>query len=152
MALALLHYPYIYTDPESLKCMRYRFSNFLICCRCSVCLGEYQAEDRLQQIPACGHTFHMDCIDHWLSTRTTCPLCRLSLLPPTKPPSTPQPLEEETSYTPSVAEEDEQESSIQSCSHSTENPPPTQHLPETSNRGGQTNSETGSAAVEIVGV
>ncbi|KAH6833961.1 RING/U-box superfamily protein [Perilla frutescens var. hirtella] len=47
---------------------------------CSVCLGEYQAEDRLQQIPACGHTFHMDCIDLWLTTHTTCPLCRQSLL------------------------------------------------------------------------
>ncbi|KAF5738816.1 putative RING/U-box superfamily protein [Tripterygium wilfordii] len=48
--------------------------------QCSVCLGEYQADDRLQQIPACGHTFHMECIDHWLSNHTTCPLCRLSLL------------------------------------------------------------------------
>ncbi|KAG9457077.1 hypothetical protein H6P81_001585 [Aristolochia fimbriata] len=49
--------------------------------QCSVCLGDYQANDRLQQIPACGHTFHMECIDHWLATNTTCPLCRLSLLP-----------------------------------------------------------------------
>lgn len=48
--------------------------------QCSVCLGDYQAEDKLQQIPACGHTFHMDCIDLWLATNTTCPLCRLSLL------------------------------------------------------------------------
>ncbi|XP_021889635.1 LOW QUALITY PROTEIN: RING-H2 finger protein ATL7-like [Carica papaya] len=48
--------------------------------QCSVCLGDYQAEDKLQQIPACGHTFHMECIDHWLSSHTTCPLCRLSLL------------------------------------------------------------------------
>ncbi|KAL3845727.1 hypothetical protein ACJIZ3_003130 [Penstemon smallii] len=54
--------------------------------QCSVCLGDYQAEDRLQQIPACGHTFHMDCIDLWLATHTTCPLCRQSLLPSTKAP------------------------------------------------------------------
>ncbi|KAF8025139.1 hypothetical protein BT93_F2092 [Corymbia citriodora subsp. variegata] len=51
--------------------------------RCSVCLGDYEAEDRLQQVPACGHTFHMGCIDHWLATHTTCPLCRVSLLAPT---------------------------------------------------------------------
>lgn len=50
--------------------------------RCSVCLGDYEAEEKLQQIPPCGHTFHMDCIDHWLSMHTTCPLCRLSLLSP----------------------------------------------------------------------
>ncbi|KAJ7982582.1 RING-H2 finger protein [Quillaja saponaria] len=48
--------------------------------QCSVCLLDYQAEDRLQQIPACGHTFHMNCIDLWLSNNSTCPLCRMSLL------------------------------------------------------------------------
>lgn len=26
----------------------------------------------------------MDCIDHWLATHTTCPLCRFSLLPAAK--------------------------------------------------------------------
>ncbi|KAF5200077.1 Ring-h2 finger protein atl7 [Thalictrum thalictroides] len=57
--------------------------------QCSVCLGDYQAEDRLQQIPVCGHTFHMDCIDHWLATHTTCPLCRLSLVPAAKSDSDP---------------------------------------------------------------
>ncbi|XP_071694022.1 RING-H2 finger protein ATL58-like [Rutidosis leptorrhynchoides] len=57
---------------------------------CSVCLGDYEAEDRLQQIPACKHAFHAECIDSWLSTHTTCPLCRLSLLSssPTKPEAT----------------------------------------------------------------
>ncbi|CAK7344531.1 unnamed protein product [Dovyalis caffra] len=54
--------------------------------QCPVCLGDYLAEDRLQQIPACGHTFHMDCIDHWLANHTTCPLCRLSLLASAKVP------------------------------------------------------------------
>ncbi|KAK1310084.1 RING-H2 finger protein ATL7 [Acorus calamus] len=52
---------------------------------CAVCLGDYQAEERLQQIPACGHTFHIECIDSWLSENTTCPLCRVSLLPPRNP-------------------------------------------------------------------
>ncbi|KAJ4895015.1 RING-H2 finger protein ATL7 [Raphanus sativus] len=48
---------------------------------CSVCLGDYQADEKLQQIPSCGHTFHMDCIDLWLTSHTTCPLCRLTLIP-----------------------------------------------------------------------
>lgn len=52
--------------------------------QCSVCLGDYQSDERLQRIPPCGHTFHVDCIDHWLATNTTCPLCRVSLLPATK--------------------------------------------------------------------
>ncbi|KAL0909900.1 hypothetical protein M5K25_020809 [Dendrobium thyrsiflorum] len=52
--------------------------------QCSVCLGDYQAEDRLQRLPQCGHTFHVDCIDHWLVSNTTCPLCRISLIPAIK--------------------------------------------------------------------
>ncbi|XP_010421936.1 PREDICTED: RING-H2 finger protein ATL7-like [Camelina sativa] len=48
--------------------------------QCSVCLGDYQANEKLQQMPSCGHTFHMECIDIWLTSHTTCPLCRLSLI------------------------------------------------------------------------
>ncbi|KAL1222180.1 RING-H2 finger protein ATL58 [Cardamine amara subsp. amara] len=49
--------------------------------QCSVCLADYQADDKLQLIPVCGHTFHMECIDLWLTSHTTCPLCRLTLIP-----------------------------------------------------------------------
>lgn len=59
---------------------------FICISRCSVCLGDYQSDERLHRIPSCGHTFHIDCIDHWLTTHTTCPLCRVSLLPATKAP------------------------------------------------------------------
>lgn len=73
-------------------------------CRCSVCLADYQAEDKLQRIPACGHAFHMDCIDHWLTTHTTCPLCRLSLLAPAKAPSELPDIQQETDQESSVTE------------------------------------------------
>ncbi|KAF2297247.1 hypothetical protein GH714_019958 [Hevea brasiliensis] len=71
--------------------------------RCPVCLGDYQAEDRLQQIPACGHTFHMECIDQWLANHTTCPLCRLSLIASAKVPSELPNNEAETRQDSSVA-------------------------------------------------
>lgn len=45
-----------------------------------MCLGDYQINEKLQQLPVCGHTFHMECIDKWLANNTTCPLCRTSLL------------------------------------------------------------------------
>lgn len=90
--------------------------------QCSVCLGDYQAEDKLQQIPVCGHTFHMDCIDLWLATHTACPLCCLSLLASTKsktkPPDNSQ---AETSHRPDVAE-NRDEGSPQYCSQSCEDP------------------------------
>ncbi|KAL6899764.1 hypothetical protein ACP4OV_006422 [Aristida adscensionis] len=64
--------------------------------QCSVCLADYQPDERLQRIPPCGHTFHINCIDHWLSTNTTCPLCRVSLLPAPKTISIEPDLEAQT--------------------------------------------------------
>merc|ERR1712190_64303 len=32
----------------------------------------------LQALP-CGHTFHIECIRHWLSTSPTCPLCKIDV-------------------------------------------------------------------------
>ncbi|GJP37178.1 hypothetical protein CLOM_g21614 [Closterium sp. NIES-68] len=48
---------------------------------CAVCLGEYAAGERIKVVPACAHGFHADCIDLWLATKTTCPICRTDLKP-----------------------------------------------------------------------
>lgn len=48
---------------------------------CAVCLCEFEPEDKLRLLPKCSHAFHMDCIDTWLLSHSTCPLCRASLLP-----------------------------------------------------------------------
>ncbi|CAK9856454.1 unnamed protein product, partial [Sphagnum jensenii] len=43
---------------------------------CSVCLSEYQEGDTLRILPKCNHSFHLLCIDTWLHSHSTCPLCR----------------------------------------------------------------------------
>ncbi|XP_073018354.1 RING-H2 finger protein ATL13-like [Primulina eburnea] len=48
---------------------------------CAVCLCEFEGEDKLRLLPKCSHAFHMDCIDTWLLSHSTCPLCRATLLP-----------------------------------------------------------------------
>jgi hypothetical protein len=48
---------------------------------CAVCLTEFGDEDRLRLLPKCKHAFHLECIDTWLLSNSTCPLCRRSLLP-----------------------------------------------------------------------
>jgi len=35
---------------------------------CSVCLSEYEEEERVKTIPKCGHTFHVNCLMEWLKT------------------------------------------------------------------------------------
>ncbi|KAG9456049.1 hypothetical protein H6P81_000557 [Aristolochia fimbriata] len=48
---------------------------------CAVCLCEFEADDKLRLLPKCSHAFHLECIDTWLLSHSTCPLCRGSLLP-----------------------------------------------------------------------
>ncbi|KAM3261597.1 hypothetical protein ACQJBY_052336 [Aegilops geniculata] len=43
---------------------------------CAVCLAELVDGDEARELPNCGHLFHLECVDAWLRTRTTCPLCR----------------------------------------------------------------------------
>ncbi|CAM8877833.1 unnamed protein product [Rhodiola kirilowii] len=65
---------------------------------CSVCLGEFQETDHLRILPKCSHSFHIPCIDMWLKSHSTCPLCRASVtctsnVSQLHPPITSSPLE-----------------------------------------------------------
>ncbi|KAL8159272.1 hypothetical protein V2J09_000809 [Rumex salicifolius] len=43
---------------------------------CAVCLNEFRDVEILRLLPTCCHVFHPDCIDTWLLSRPTCPVCR----------------------------------------------------------------------------
>ncbi|KAK9050953.1 hypothetical protein SSX86_027578 [Deinandra increscens subsp. villosa] len=49
---------------------------------CAVCLCEFTQKDSLRLLPSCSHAFHMQCIDTWLLSNSTCPLCRGTLFTP----------------------------------------------------------------------
>ncbi|CAN1186698.1 RING-H2 finger protein ATL51 [Linum perenne] len=46
---------------------------------CSVCLSEFEEEDKVRLLPKCNHAFHVPCIDYWLKSHATCPLCRANI-------------------------------------------------------------------------
>lgn len=59
---------------------------------CSVCLSEFQENESLRLLPKCSHAFHLVCIDTWLKSNSSCPLCRCTIAstnppPPETPPS-----------------------------------------------------------------
>ncbi|KAJ0612728.1 putative transcription factor C2H2 family [Helianthus annuus] len=49
---------------------------------CAVCLCEFTQMDSLRLLPLCSNNFHMHCIDTWLLSNSTCPLCRGALFTP----------------------------------------------------------------------
>ncbi|KGN60240.1 RING-H2 finger protein ATL11 [Cucumis sativus] len=48
---------------------------------CAVCLNEFENSDMLRLIPKCSHVFHSGCVDAWLISHSTCPVCRANLCP-----------------------------------------------------------------------
>ncbi|KAG8377232.1 hypothetical protein BUALT_Bualt08G0006900 [Buddleja alternifolia] len=49
---------------------------------CAICLAEYAPGDEIRVLPQCGHGFHIECIDMWLGSHSSCPSCRQILAAP----------------------------------------------------------------------
>ncbi|KAK9279546.1 hypothetical protein L1049_013225 [Liquidambar formosana] len=47
---------------------------------CPVCLSEFEEKETVKMIPYCKHVFHQACIDTWLSSHVSCPVCRTTRL------------------------------------------------------------------------
>jgi E3 ubiquitin-protein ligase EL5 len=52
---------------------------------CAVCLAALEDGEAARFLPRCGHGFHAECVDTWLASHTTCPLCRLTVAKPPAP-------------------------------------------------------------------
>ncbi|KAK9670570.1 hypothetical protein RND81_13G210100 [Saponaria officinalis] len=47
---------------------------------CVICLSEFKEGEKVRILPKCNHGFHVKCIDKWLSSHSSCPTCRQSLV------------------------------------------------------------------------
>lgn len=47
--------------------------------KCLVCQFAFEEGEKLRVLP-CGHHFHTECIDQWLSQKHECPYCRQSIM------------------------------------------------------------------------
>ncbi|XVF10242.1 hypothetical protein REPUB_Repub07fG0166100 [Reevesia pubescens] len=58
---------------------------------CAICLSEFVEGEGIQVLAKCKHGFHVQCIQQWLSSHSSCPTCRCSCL-------SPSPSSEETTH------------------------------------------------------
>lgn len=61
--------------------------------QCVICLGIVQVGEVVRRLPACKHMFHVECIDMWLRSHSTCPICRAAVEPTDGQPAEPGPPE-----------------------------------------------------------
>ncbi|XP_074369377.1 RING-H2 finger protein ATL78-like [Apium graveolens] len=43
---------------------------------CVICLSEFTPKQHVKLLPKCNHGFHVKCIDRWLTSHSSCPICR----------------------------------------------------------------------------
>ncbi|XP_033748577.1 LOW QUALITY PROTEIN: E3 ubiquitin-protein ligase ZNRF3-like [Pecten maximus] len=74
-----------FKGPSSGKSLRVQtpvsdiYSNSSGCEGCAICLDEYTEGQILRVLP-CSHEFHRQCVDPWLVTHRTCPLCLFNIV------------------------------------------------------------------------
>ncbi|XP_071696293.1 RING-H2 finger protein ATL52-like [Rutidosis leptorrhynchoides] len=86
---------------NSIRVCKYKKGDSLVSgTDCTICLGEFQEDEKLKLLPKCSHAFHIYCIDTWLMSHSNCSLCRANVrcvnvmshvLPPPPPPPPPPP-------------------------------------------------------------
>nr|XP_020180582.1 probable E3 ubiquitin-protein ligase ATL45 [Aegilops tauschii subsp. strangulata] len=52
---------------------------------CSICLEALVGGAECSEAPACRHVFHRGCLALWMTSNSTCPLCRRPLVPGSEP-------------------------------------------------------------------
>lgn len=59
------------------KALVHKWSSSSSSCRqCPICLEDFVEGESCRVLVTCKHTFHLICIDAWLKSQLTCPLCR----------------------------------------------------------------------------
>ncbi|GFZ01578.1 RING/U-box superfamily protein [Actinidia rufa] len=48
---------------------------------CVICLSLFEEGEVGRLLPKCGHGFHSECIDVWLRSHSSCPICRGPVVP-----------------------------------------------------------------------
>ena len=48
--------------------------------QCAICFEGFKAGEHVRVLPHCDHSFHARCLDPWLKSKGSCPMCRSEVL------------------------------------------------------------------------
>ncbi|GLJ38367.1 hypothetical protein SUGI_0781350 [Cryptomeria japonica] len=71
---------------DSLPIAEYKSQNMNENLESVVCLSKFEETEKLRVLPNCNQSFHAGCINMWLHSHTSCPICRQTV-PSNRPPS-----------------------------------------------------------------
>ncbi|XP_057796246.1 E3 ubiquitin-protein ligase ATL41-like [Salvia miltiorrhiza] len=64
-------------DPSVIAALpKFLFKSTAAAVECPVCISALEDGEIARVLPNCKHTFHADCVDRWLGSNSTCPVCR----------------------------------------------------------------------------
>ncbi|CAL0311274.1 unnamed protein product [Lupinus luteus] len=61
---------------RSMPIMVFQCEEFKDGLECAVCLCDVVEGEKTRLLPKCNHGFHVDCIDMWFQSHSSCPICR----------------------------------------------------------------------------
>ncbi|XP_076926391.1 RING-H2 finger protein ATL60-like [Bidens hawaiensis] len=61
---------------KTIPVIRFNQNDYKDGLECAVCLSELSEGEKTRVLPKCNHGFHVECIDMWFSSHSTCPICR----------------------------------------------------------------------------
>ncbi|XP_076942523.1 RING-H2 finger protein ATL2-like [Bidens hawaiensis] len=61
---------------QTIRVVRFDPERFQDGLQCAVCLCEVKEGEKTRVLPECEHGFHMECVDMWFYSHSTCPVCR----------------------------------------------------------------------------
>lgn len=59
---------------KDLKTIRYKEN--LLNSNCTICLEDFNIDEKVVKVEECRHVFHKDCFKAWIDTKKTCPNCQ----------------------------------------------------------------------------
>ncbi|KAK8622733.1 hypothetical protein V6N13_117636 [Hibiscus sabdariffa] len=57
-------------------CVSYKSLEETTLDECVICLESFEQDEMCRVFPACNHVFHSECLDRWMKSHLTCPICR----------------------------------------------------------------------------